>query len=221
MLKKSITSKIKLLFLSYSKFFKPTKMNRRDILKYTALATGAAISAPLTSILLSGCKTEPPVENYLPKFFQKKEFELVKKLIDLILPKMDSPSASEVGVHQTIDRMIAEVYDAEKQADFKRDFAAFAENLNAAGFSNLKNEGQIDFLQKLELSESPASEKTGTEKKQPRPPRDVFIDLKQQTISYYLSTEEISTRFLNYLPVPGEYQPCISLEEAGGRKWAI
>ena len=33
-------------------------MNRRQILKYTAMLTGTAICAPLTSIMLSGCSEQ-------------------------------------------------------------------------------------------------------------------------------------------------------------------
>lgn len=197
-------------------------MKRRDILKYTALTTGAALSAPLAAILLSGCRVEPE-EDYLPQFFQKEEFDLIKNLADLILPRTDSPSATDVGVHRVIDKMIGEVYKPEDREDFKMDFSAFAEKLKAEGFFGLKQKEQTDYLQRLELSENPpVKEKSeNPEERKPRSARDVFIDIKQQTISYYLSTEKIATEFLNYLPVPGEYEPCISLEEAGGKKWAL
>jgi hypothetical protein len=45
--------------------------------------------------------------------------------------------------------------------------------------------------------------------------------IKQQTVAYYLSTEKIGTEYLNYLPIPGEYKSCISLDEVGGKAWAI
>ena len=199
-------------------------MKRRAILKYTALATGAAVSAPLASVLLSGCKTEP-VEHYKPKFFQPEEFRLLKNLVDLILPKTDSPSAAEVGVHQVIDKMVGEVYNSKDKDEFRMNFTAFTEKLNSNGFLALKNtEEKIDFLQKLELSENPPPIESSEGKpdvKQPKSARDMLIELKQQTIAHYLTSEKIATDFLNYLPVPGAYQPCISLEEAGGKKWAI
>jgi len=34
-------------------------------------------------------------------------------------------------------------------------------------------------------------------------------------------TEEIATNYLNYLPVPGAYEGCITLESVGGKAWAI
>ena len=47
-----------------------------------------------------------------------------------------------------------------------------------------------------------------------------FKELKQQVIAYYLNTEEVGTEFLNYLPIPGEYQPCISVEDVNNKAWA-
>jgi len=48
-----------------------------------------------------------------------------------------------------------------------------------------------------------------------------LLDIKQQAVAYYLSTKEIATNYLNYLPIPGEYEPCISLESVNGKVWAI
>lgn len=189
-------------------------MNRRTILKYTALATGAAVGAPLMSVILSGCQSDAAqglTDNYQPKFFGKEEFGLAKNLVDLILPKTDSPSASEVGVHQIIDNMIGRVYTEQQKEDFKKGFAALMEHLKQAGFQKQKPEGQLKLLQNLDVATDEKS----------KPARDAFLNFKQQTIAFYLSTEEIGTKYLNYLPVPGKYEPCISLEEAGGKLWAI
>jgi len=62
-------------------------MNRREILRYVALSTGVAVSAPL--------------------------------LFSTIMPKTDTPSATSVGVHQMIDRMVGTVYDGD--AKYRRD----------------------------------------------------------------------------------------------------
>ena len=48
-----------------------------------------------------------------------------------------------------------------------------------------------------------------------------YLNFKQQTVAYYLSTEEVATKFLTYLPVPGKYEACITVEEAGGKAWAL
>ena len=61
---------------------------------------------------------------------------------------------------------------------------------------------------------------TSTEEKD-QMAKSAFLEFKQQTIAYYLSTEEIATNYLNYLPVPGTYESCISLESVGGKAWAL
>ncbi len=192
-------------------------MKRREILKYTALLTGASISAPLWSAILSGCNTAPTENGGSGElqFFNQEEFTLLTGMIDLILPKTDSPSASEVGVHYTIDGMVGTVYKEEDKASFKKSFDALAGYLNGPaqgqGISGLQPGEQLELLQQLEESEEEQLEEA----------RNAFVDLKQQTIAYYLSTEEIATKYLTYLPVPGAYKACISVEEAGGNAWAL
>ncbi len=192
-------------------------MDRREVLKYTALLTGAAVSAPLASVILSGCNAGPAenAETDSPAFFTPEEFILLTTIVDLILPQTDSPSASGVGVHHTIDSMVGGVYKEEDKATFREGFDALSAYLNAKTegrrLSGLEPGQQLRLLQELESSKEEKWEEA----------RDAFLGLKQQTIAYYLSTREIATRYLTYLPVPGTYKACISVEEAGGKAWAL
>lgn len=184
-------------------------MKRRDLLKYTALATGAAVTAPLASVLLSGCAPDTVANDldYKLKFFDEEQFALVRQLIDVILPKTDSPSASEVKVHQIMDQFLGEVYTKEGQANYQKEFTTFKEYLGEQNFLKKNANEQLDILKKIDGS-TEAIQQT-------------FLHLKQQTIAYYLTTEEIGKNYLNYLPIPGEYEGCISLEETGGKAWAL
>jgi hypothetical protein len=192
-------------------------MKRRDILKYTALATGAAVSAPLLSSLLVGCRSEITESGAAETlhFFSRDEMALVKDLVDLILPKTDSPSASEVGVHRMIDAMVGTVYAEKDRALYKKGFAALASYLKeaAAGkeFVSLAADVKLPVLQQLDRSGDASASA----------PRQALLDFKQQTVAYYLATEEIGKNYLNYLPIPGAYNACIQLSEVeGGRAWA-
>lgn len=181
-------------------------MKRREVLRYTAYATGAAISAPLLSSILSGC-TEIDDSLDGQQFFGKRDFEFVKNLADTILPKTDSPSASEVGVHTTIDAMVGTVYNKKDRAAYKKGFSSLVAHLG--NFPDLDAKEKLELLQNLE--EGNASDDV----------RKAYTDFKQQTIAYYLSTEKIGKNYLNYLPVPGDYESCISLDEVGGKAWAL
>ena len=183
-------------------------MERRAILKYTAYATGAALSAPLITSLLVGCQSEAVTTKAAEglSFFSGPEMELVKKVANLILPKTDSPSATDVGVHTMIDHMVGNVYSEKERSDYKSGFKTLASLL-----------GKIDGE---ELS-SLVSQLNNGQENLPEAARKAFMSLKQQTIAYYLSSKEIGMNYLSYLPVPGDYEACISVEEAGGKAWAM
>jgi len=207
---------------------KTTRMKRREILKYTAYMTGAAVSLPLMSTLLTGCKTDDiaKAKDFKLSFFNKEEFNFVEKMVDIILPATDSPSASAVGVHKMIDTMVGTTYKKEDVDMYRKKFNALKKYLNAISDENAFDYGLEKTIQGKNFLEFNQDEKIKVLKsldasKENNEARDAYLNLKQQTISYYLSSEEIGTNFLNYLPVPGEYKGCIELSEVGGKAWAL
>lgn len=192
-------------------------MKRRDILKYTAYATGAALSAPLITSILSGCKSDidTGTSGYIPQFFSKSQFKNLGRIIDVILPKTDSPSATEVGVDQMMDHMAHAVFTPEEQENWKKQLTALANFVKGKiGGKSLKDQSGEELTELFTSLMSSESESEAEAK-------SAFTRLKQQSIAYYLSTEEVGKNFLNYLPVPGEYQACIDLSEVGGKAWAL
>lgn len=196
-------------------------MNRRQILQYTAWFTGTAVSAPLAGALLSGCSesggngaaTPASDEKGLPvlHFFSPEQFRGVTLLADTILPRTDSPSASDVNVHITVDSMLGRVFSEANQRLFKNNWLALERHLERSGFAQQNAEQQTEFLRALELS-------TDAEHAEAR---QGFLDFKQQVIAYYLTTEEVGRNFLNYVPIPGTYEPCIPVDDVNNRAWAI
>jgi hypothetical protein len=180
-------------------------MERRELIRLITLATGAALSVPLSSSLLTACKKVEHVitSDYTLQYFNEQEFSFIQNLLDIILPKTDSPSAVEVGVHQIIDTMIGTVYSPDQQNTFAEKFTALTQYTDAdqlpESIKNLiKSEAERDSLAK-----------------------SAFMNIKQQAVAYYLSTEEIATNYLNYLPIPGGYDSCITLESVDGKAWAL
>lgn len=189
-------------------------MDRRQILKYSAMLTGAALCAPLTSIMLSGCSEKlhnRPISAISSKFFSPEDFKLITQIMDVLLPKTDSPSASEVKVNYILDNMFDQVYPSDYQQEFVGKFVQLKSFLTSGNFDSLNTKEQETLLLSLEsLLEGQRNDAYWA-----------YIDLKQQTVAFYLNTEEIAENHLNYLPIPGEYKPCVSLEELGGKAWAI
>ncbi|WKK67104.1 gluconate 2-dehydrogenase subunit 3 family protein [Lutimonas zeaxanthinifaciens] len=180
-------------------------MKRRELIKMISLSTGAVLSIPLSNSLLIACKKVEPVKKsvFTPRFFNQQEFLFVQDLLDIILPKTDSPSANEVGVDQIIDTMIGTVYSPDQQEAFNTKFTALTKYMSD------KNKSVA--IQELIISDAENDKMA----------KNALIDLKQQAVAYYLTTKEVATNYLNYLPVPGAYQACISLESVGGKAWAL
>lgn len=183
-------------------------MNRREMLKYTALLTGAAVSGPFASAFLSGCARETTGTELL--FFDTDQFDLLIQIADTILPRTDSPSASDVIVPETVDSMLGLVFDDDFKTIFRNQWAELENFLSGQSFEQMRQSERVQLLSDLELSQDDEVANA----------KLAFRELKQQVIAYYLNTEEIGTEFLNYLPIPGEYQPCISVEDVNNKAWA-
>ena len=187
-------------------------MKRREIIKYTAWATGATLSAPLVSSILVGCKSEPTsAATGQFEFFDEKGFDIVSKLVDIILPRTDSPSGTDVGVHHMIDHMVASIYTAAQQEEYNNSFQNMAVHLSSLDLWSQSEEDQAGIVSEVLNYSNPGLKEV----------KNGLTNIRQQSIAYYLNTEEIATKFLNYLPVPGGWEPCTPVSELGGKAWAI
>ncbi|GAB5519688.1 MAG: lactose 3-dehydrogenase subunit gamma LacC [Rhodothermales bacterium] len=133
--------------------------------------------------------------------------ETLATAADLILPPTDTPGARAAGVHEFIDMMLADFHDD----DFRTTFMAGVDALDAAAqaehgaaFVGIDPAQQIALLEQMEASEDP-----------------FWPVLKQQVIVGYYTSEVGAMEELQYLRVPGRFEGCTPLSEAGsGRTWA-
>jgi gluconate 2-dehydrogenase gamma chain len=192
-------------------------IDRREALRKTALLMGAAVSASAIAGILNGCKSTPDL-NYKPVFFTEDQARLVSELAEIILPKTDTPGAKEVGVPNFIDRMLAQCYKKEDQEFFIAGLTAFEEEAKKSfgdSFIYCKPEDQIT-LTTTALQAAIQEKKENKEAKEP-----FVLTAKELTMLGYFTSEPGATQVLQYDPVPGKYNGCIPLNEAGnGKTWA-
>ncbi|WP_347330996.1 gluconate 2-dehydrogenase subunit 3 family protein [Marinimicrobium locisalis] len=192
-------------------------MNRRELLKTAAWLSGTAIAAPLATAVLTGCSPPNPESpagassqrEYL--FFSPQAYQQASLVADTLLPATDSPSASDVGVPETLDTLLGLVLSTDYVDSFRRvwgDLQTFLEREQFAGLNAKKRE---TLLKELETTENATQASA----------REALVMLKQQVIILYLTSETIAEEYLNYLPIPGDYQPCISVDDVNNTAWAI
>jgi hypothetical protein len=188
-------------------------MNRRDALKKSALFSAYAFSAGTVSAILSGCSPDTTQGKvaWKPKFLSAEQNDMLIRLVDTILPKSDTPSASDVGVHRFIDELMATYCPEEEQSDLK----AGLDKAIAANPTDM-----IQYMTQL-AKEAEVNDNTQSELVENYQSREFFRQLKSLAMLGYYTSEEIGTEVLAYDPVPGPFIGCYPLKKTGGRAWTL
>ncbi len=215
-------------------------MDRRKALKNMGMALGYTVATPTLLSLVQSCKTEP-VLTWTPEFFTKEQVSAITQLIDIILPKTDTPSASEVQVDTFIDRFANQVMKKEQQDFFKMSMSKFMDkaltasgkekvaDLNAedletilGGALKIAKEDQIIYKETINSYNEAIAE--GNESNlDDKIAHFAFADnLRGLTIWGYKTSEYVGEEVLAYLPLPGEYIGCADTQElTGGKAWSL
>ncbi|WP_282048918.1 gluconate 2-dehydrogenase subunit 3 family protein [Maribacter aquivivus] len=215
-------------------------MDRRRVLKNMGMSLGYMVATPTLLSIVQSCKSEPAL-TWTPEFLAQNEGSVLSKLVNLILPKTDTPSATEVQVDIFIDRFAKDVMEKEQQDFFKMSMNKFidkaladsgkekaedltAEDLDPVLASSLKyNKDQQAEMLKTINSYTKAITEGGTAELDDEVSRFAFANnLRGMTIWGYKASEYVGEEVLAYLPVPGEYVPCGDLQElTGGKAWSL
>lgn len=210
-------------------------MNRREALKNLGLGAGILVVGPTTLSLLQSCKNEPEYD-WQPVFLTASHGLALKKILDIIIPKTDTPGASDLNIAQFIDSYMDEVADLDRRDKFKRSADAFSEAFQKE-FDKSHDEGsdeEFDKIIKKYLKASPAEQdqyiKRNTETQDAQKQEsDMKIDADAGAYAYLTSvrelaiwawknSEEIGENVMWYDPVPGQYIPCGPTSELGNGK---
>ena len=100
---------------------------RRDALKYIGLGLGSAAIAP--SVLFQACKSASTDAGYSFASLSSLQATALRLIQDTILPKTDTPSASEVGSVEFADTYITHGFTAKERNRFLYQLDRFAARL--------------------------------------------------------------------------------------------
>ncbi|WP_273568903.1 gluconate 2-dehydrogenase subunit 3 family protein [Maribacter halichondriae] len=215
-------------------------MDRRKALKNMGLSLGYVVATPTLLGIVQSCKQEK-VLTWTPEFFTKEQGAVLTKLVDIILPKTDTPSASEVQVDIFIDRFANQVMEKEQQDFVKMSMGKFLDKaLKDAGKEKIEDLSAEDLEPVLAAALKVTKEDevknfeainsyTESIAKGEQAELDDAIsrfafanNLRGMTIWGYKSSEYVGEEVLAYLPVPGEYIACGDLQElTEGKTWSL
>ena len=186
-----------------------TVMNRRDALKSFALMMGGTMIG--STALLTGCAPEHQIKDLN---FTADDLAFLDEIGETIIPTTDTPGAKAAKIGEFMKMMVTDCYDADQQK-------AFIDGLNTirkefkeqkgSDFVEGSAEDRLAFLNGLQ-----EQFKASGEARQP-----IIINmLRDLTVLGYFTSEIGATQALNYVEVPGKFEPCIDFK-AGDKAYAI
>lgn len=212
-------------------------MNRREVLKNLGLGAGFLIIGPSTLSLLQSCQSEPSY-NWKPVFLSAQNGYILKEVLNVILPKTDTPGANDLNISEFIDSYMNEVAPIEQGKKFQRSADAFArafkreydeepENGTAEQYEKLV----AKYLRAAPEDRAKYAKKTGeTQDPQDKDPNledemdadagsfQYLTTVRDMGIWAWKTSEQVGENVLWYDPIPGEYIPCGSVDELGNGK---
>lgn len=199
-------------------------MNRREAIQQVAWLMGGAISAPALMGVLGGCSAKAPAgPSWTPVFLDGQQSLLVSEVAEIIIPRTNTPGAQDVGVPAFIDRMLKDVYTSEDQERYVAGLAEFdqaARNHYGQPFMKLEPAQRKEHLQKIHdtaVSEERAMVPPPTTLRRP-----FVLMTKELSLLGFFTSRQGATQVLQYDPLPGAYQACVPVGEAGnGKTWAL
>ncbi|MDY6945664.1 MAG: gluconate 2-dehydrogenase subunit 3 family protein [Pseudomonadota bacterium] len=197
-------------------------MNRRQILQRVACLMGGAVSAPAVLGLLNGCAPKQQEASWQPVLLTREQGALVAAIVEVIIPRTDTPGAIDVGVPAFIDTMLKDVYTQEDRDRYLTGLKAFddaARTMHGKAFVDLSQSQQTELVKQVH-DEAVAVELAYD----PRPAtlkRPFILMTKELTLLGFFCSEPGATQVLQYVAVPGGFQACIPVAQAGnGKAWA-
>lgn len=179
-------------------------MNRRDSLKGIAAGTiGLMAFTHLISCKDSSSNTTIAKVATESDFFTVSEKSTLTSIADTIIPAGTSIGALSVGTDKFLEKLFEKCYEKDVQDNIKAQFAALnqkAETEHEKIFSKCDQKQREELLLSFSTSEVEAE-------------KEFFDLMKSQTIRGYRTSEEVMTKYLNYVMAPGYFNGCVDIKE--------
>tara|TARA_R110002050_G_scaffold108576_2_gene219341 strand:- start:2711 stop:3358 length:648 start_codon:yes stop_codon:yes gene_type:complete len=215
-------------------------MERRKALKNMGLSLGYIVATPTLMGIAQSCKNESAT-TWTPKFFTKEEGTVITHLVDIILPKTDTPSASEVKTHLFIDKFFDEAMEKNQQDFVKMSMGRFMDKaLKDSGkdraFDLTPEDLKPVLASSLKVSKEQEAKNFETINSYQESVAHGNIsnlddivarfgfanNLRGLTIWGYKISEYMGEEVLAYLPIPAEYISCEATQKlTGGKAWSL
>ena len=187
-------------------------MERRELLKLIALATGSALIGG--DLFLSGCKNAPALGGAT---FSEEDISFLDEVGETIIPKTSSPGAKDAAIGSFMTVMVNDCYTKADQQIFHEGIKKLDEasqKANNTSFLKATPEQRTTLLTALDKEA-----KQYQESKKKEDPNHYFTMMKQLTLMGFFTSKPGATQALRHVPVPGKYDGDFPYKK-GDKAWA-
>jgi hypothetical protein len=173
-------------------------MERRDLLRMIAAATGTAF--------IAGNAYAYKLTEAGHNQFSEEDIRLMDEVGETILPTTDTPGAKEAGIGAFMTLFVSECYDVAERSSFRdglADLRRRTQLIYGRDFMELDAKQKRAFIADLDAEAMIVAKS---------PDRHYFTMMKQLTLFGFFTSEIGATRVLRYVAVPGRYDGCIPYE---------
>ena len=199
-------------------------MDRRELLKMIALATGSAVIGG--EFFLSGCTSGTKTE----AGFSPANISLLDEVGETILPATSTPGAKAAQVGQFMKMYVTECYSQAEQDQFGKGIVALQETCQkkfSKSFMDCTPEQRSELLTGLEQeakkynSEQIEKDKPTYEDLKKKNQWDKFVAspvhyytmMKQLTLLGFFTSKEGATQAMRHVAVPGHYDGALAYKK--------
>ncbi|MFT3792442.1 MAG: gluconate 2-dehydrogenase subunit 3 family protein [Rudaea sp.] len=219
-------------------------MDRREAIQRIAWLMGSAAAAPAVLGALEAWAGEPPGGDWKPAVLGAAELAVVSRIVDILLPRTDTPGALDAGVPAFIDTMLKDVSPPDARARYLKQLHEFDESArkgHGKPFLELDAQKQKAWLQQTQNA-AIANERAAIVREQKalhdevraattrqqrtqtsfeERPRSFIMKTKELALLGFFTSQPGATQVLQYVAIPGAFHGCLPVSEAGnGKRWA-
>jgi len=194
-------------------------MYRRDLLKFSSLLLGGAVSSSVSRALVAAA----PIHSGLVRtIFNQDQQASVALLSEMIIPTTDTPGAVEAGVPDFIATIVSEWYNITERQLFFRGLDALDDYCLSVDGKSFRETSDVTRLEALRRQEQDAIEfhvQQASVDARPSDENPPFFDqIKELVVVGYYASEVGAREELSYLPMPGHYDGDYDFSKVG-RQW--
>ena len=187
-------------------------MHRRDVLRL--LATGSLLQLAPPNLFAVLREVHNLIQSQTsPRTLNAHQHATIKAMAEMIIPRTETPGASDVGAAEFIDLILTEWFDEAERTRFLSGIAdvdSRSHLLFEKDFVDCSSPQQSDILAALgEKMTEEVGERARPMRGRGAPvPANFYAMMRQLTLTAYYTSEAGATEELHFEMIPGSYQGC-------------